>query len=87
MYGIKGAYRTMEITEAYNTFVRSQVTDVKFKSDAKEALRKDNYHTINCPVHKWHGKLVRTTMKKNPSGLVPIYLGASIDWIHYTFLI
>lgn len=83
IYGHKGAYRLSEITEAYNVFVKSQVSDVSFKSDLKE----DKYYTINCPIHKWHDKLVRSTMKKNPSGLVPIYFGASIDWIHYSFLI
>jgi hypothetical protein len=83
MHGKKGAYRLIEIQTAYNEFIQKQIV----KASVVANLTEQKYYTVSCPKHKWNGKLVRSSMTKNPAGLVPIYIGSNIDHIHYSFLI
>lgn len=82
-YGTKAAYRTIEIVDAHNEWVKSQLCDVSFKTD----IKKDKYFTISNPTHKWNGRLVKSTMNRNKNGLCLVYFGSQHDYIHHSFLI
>jgi hypothetical protein len=83
IYGIKKQYPIDQIQSAYNCFCKKQIVDVNHTDfTLKSELKKQGYFKVIQPNHKWENRMVRSAMKPNIDGMVLVYYGSQIDYIH-----
>lgn len=79
-----GLYSITEIDQAFNKYIKQQLL---YRMDIIERRPRKLTFLLNDKNHRWYNQEVKSTLKKNPHGLVRIYKDNKNEYIHVKFLI